>query len=282
MSTSVVTVWYRAPEILLGDTRYGYPIDIWAAGCILGELFNGAPIFRGKKESQLDVIVAQCGMIDEKVWPGVEDLPEYKDFKKRFDGFSPLPQNVLGEIYADYSSQGARNLLARLLELNPVKRPSAEMALEDEWFANDPKPQRINVDLLLGKGGRSESVVGKVGGNGSGISGISIGGGCGSSQNAVSISVGAEPLGKKRLISYDRNSDPKRPHTSSYAGSDYSSSNITSTSISGSSSSRKSSSLKLAHHYGGSSSSNNNSGCGGNGSSSYRSSGSGYHSHHRK
>lgn len=281
MSTSVVTVWYRAPEILLGDTRYGYPIDIWAAGCILGELFNGAPIFRGKKESQLDVIVAQCGMIDEKVWPGVEDLPEYKDFKKRFDGFSPLPQNVLGEIYADYSSQGARNLLARLLELNPVKRPSAEMALEDEWFANDPKPQRINVDLLLGKSGRSESVVGKVGGNGSGISGISIGGGCGSSQNAVSISVGAEPLGKKRLISYDRNSDPKRPHTSSYAGSDYSSSNITSTSISGSSS-RKSSSLKLAHHYGGSNSSNNNSGCGGNGSSSYRSSGSGYHSHHRK
>lgn len=99
MSVGVVTVWYRAPEILLGDTRYSYPIDVWAAGCVMGELFCAAPTFRGKDESQLDVIVSRCAMHDEAVWPGVSALPGYPAIRKRFEVFSPLPQDVLAEKY---------------------------------------------------------------------------------------------------------------------------------------------------------------------------------------
>lgn len=290
MSPSVVTVWYRAPEILLGDTQYDFSIDVWSAGCILGELLCGSPIFRGKKESQLDVIVSQCGMIDESVWPGVSELPEYEEFRKRFEGFAPLPQNVLREKYVGYP-QGARNLLVDLLELNPTKRPSAKKALENEWFVSlEPKPQKVNIDLLMSK----TSKIGKSPNDGVSLTGS---GGHGSSNGG-----NGESLGKKRLNSFDRNTDPKRPHTSSYGGNEYSSSSSSTLSTSSSSSSSSSSSigmtressssrksksgsgsaLKSVHHYVTGSSSNSGS-SGSSTSPSHRPSGSSsYHSHHRK
>jgi serine/threonine protein kinase len=40
--------WYRAPELLLGSARYSYPVDVWAVGCILGELLAHKPMFPGK------------------------------------------------------------------------------------------------------------------------------------------------------------------------------------------------------------------------------------------
>ena len=212
MSVGVVTVWYRAPEILLGDVRYSFPIDIWSAGCVLGELFCGAPIFRGNDESQLDVIVSKCGMLDEAVWPGVSALPGYSAFRKRFEAFSPLSPNVLAEKYAS-RLKGAFGLFCSLLALDPQKRPTAAEALEDPWFAADPKPQRlcskeapqITVTTATPSGGTATTTTATT---------------TTTTTIATKQSDGYETLGKKRQNSYDRNIDPKRPHTSSYGKSE--------------------------------------------------------------
>lgn len=50
LTSRVVTLWYRAPELLLGATEYGVAIDMWSAGCILAELFSGKPIMPGRTE----------------------------------------------------------------------------------------------------------------------------------------------------------------------------------------------------------------------------------------
>ena len=53
----VITLWYRPPELLLGEERYGPSIDMWSCGCILGELFLKRPVFPGEQEmAQLDII----------------------------------------------------------------------------------------------------------------------------------------------------------------------------------------------------------------------------------
>lgn len=50
LTSRVVTLWYRPPELLLGATRYGIAVDLWSAGCILAELYAGKPIMPGRTE----------------------------------------------------------------------------------------------------------------------------------------------------------------------------------------------------------------------------------------
>lgn len=50
LTSRVVTLWYRAPELLLGATNYGVGIDLWSAGCLLAEMFSGKPIMPGRTE----------------------------------------------------------------------------------------------------------------------------------------------------------------------------------------------------------------------------------------
>ena len=71
----VVTLWYRPPELLLGERNYGPPIDLWGAGCIMAELWTRNPIMQGNTEqNQLTLISHLCGSIAADVWPGVEKL----------------------------------------------------------------------------------------------------------------------------------------------------------------------------------------------------------------
>ncbi|CAG5092670.1 Similar to cdk9: Cyclin-dependent kinase 9 (Xenopus tropicalis) [Cotesia congregata] len=66
----VVTLWYRPPELLLGDRNYGPSIDLWGAGCILAEMWIRSPIFQGATEQkQLTLISQLCGSITPEVWP---------------------------------------------------------------------------------------------------------------------------------------------------------------------------------------------------------------------
>lgn len=46
----VATRWYRAPELLVGDTQYGPPVDVWALGCVFAELLHGNPLWPGKSD----------------------------------------------------------------------------------------------------------------------------------------------------------------------------------------------------------------------------------------
>lgn len=57
LTNRVVTLWYRAPELLLGSTDYGVGIDLWSAGCLLAEMFVGRPIMPGRTEVNLFHII---------------------------------------------------------------------------------------------------------------------------------------------------------------------------------------------------------------------------------
>jgi len=76
----VVTLWYRAPEVLLGSRHYSTAIDMWSVGCIFAEMaMQGAPLFPGDSEiDQIFKIFRILGTPNEEVWPGVSGLPDYK------------------------------------------------------------------------------------------------------------------------------------------------------------------------------------------------------------
>ena len=82
----VVTLWYRAPEILLGSTKYSCPVDIWSIGCIFAEMANKRPLFQGDSEiDQLFRIFRVLKTPTDEMWPGVSQLP---DFKVHFPAWS--------------------------------------------------------------------------------------------------------------------------------------------------------------------------------------------------
>ncbi|CAN6442564.1 unnamed protein product [Victoria cruziana] len=75
----VVTLWYRAPEILLGSRHYSTPVDVWSVGCIFAEMVNRRPLFPGDSEiDELFKIFRVLGTPTEETWPGVTSLPDYK------------------------------------------------------------------------------------------------------------------------------------------------------------------------------------------------------------
>ena len=75
----VVTLWYRAPDVLMGSRKYSTPVDLWSVGCIFGEMNSGRPLFPGTSDQdQLDKIFKALGTPTDETWPTMVDLPEYK------------------------------------------------------------------------------------------------------------------------------------------------------------------------------------------------------------
>lgn len=129
-SEEVVTLWYRAPEILLGSMDYCTPIDIWAIGCIFAEMVTKRPLFAGDSElDQLYRIFRILGTPNEDVWPGVTKL---RDYKSTFPNWPNNPiQNVVSGLALD--SLGL-DLLGRMLKYDPNARISAKAALQHPYF----------------------------------------------------------------------------------------------------------------------------------------------------
>lgn len=74
----VVTLWYRAPELLLGITEYSTPVDMWSVGCIFAEIVTKRPLFDGDSEiDQIKKIFRLMGTPNDSIWPGVESLPGF-------------------------------------------------------------------------------------------------------------------------------------------------------------------------------------------------------------
>ncbi|XP_059050735.1 serine/threonine-protein kinase ICK [Achroia grisella] len=126
----VSTRWYRAPEVLLHDTRYGAPIDLWALGCIAAELYTCRPLFPGNSEiDQLHKICAVLGTPDRDEWPEGYALADALRF--RF----PTCTGVAMSRVVPSASPPALALLTALLRYPPRDRPTAPQALRFPYFA---------------------------------------------------------------------------------------------------------------------------------------------------
>lgn len=138
-SLNVVTLWYRAPEILLGDREYTNQIDLWSVGCIMGEFWKREPIMRGTNEyNQLELISKLCGTIDAKVWPNVTNLKHYQSIKVP-GPFQRCTRTFLKNAMPD---EDANNFFDSLMQYDPEKRLNAWNALNDNFFYSDPLPMQ--------------------------------------------------------------------------------------------------------------------------------------------
>jgi cyclin-dependent kinase len=129
----VVTLWYRAPDILMGSRKYSTPVDIWSVGCIFGEMVTGRPLFPGSSEQdQLQRIFKLLGtpVIDQ--WPEMAELPEYKP------DFPVYPRKDLKSVIQNLDDAGL-DLLSKMIQYNPNDRISAAAAMSHPFF-NDLSP----------------------------------------------------------------------------------------------------------------------------------------------
>lgn len=80
LTLQVITLWYRPPEILMGQREYTAAVDIWSIGCIYAELLQGKALFAGLCEiDQLFQIFQIMGTPNAQMWPGFEELPYYQE-----------------------------------------------------------------------------------------------------------------------------------------------------------------------------------------------------------
>ncbi|TVU03357.1 hypothetical protein EJB05_51119 [Eragrostis curvula] len=132
MTSRVVTLWYRPPELLLGATDYGVGVDLWSAGCILAELLAGKPIMPGRTEvEQLHKIFKLCGSPTEEYWKKSK-LPHATIFKPQ----QPYKRRI-ADTFKDFP-QSALRLIETLLAIDPADRLTATSALESDFFSTEP------------------------------------------------------------------------------------------------------------------------------------------------
>jgi len=121
----VVTRWYRAPELLLGATRYNNRIDMWSVGCVLVDMMHGYPLYKGDDEAhQIQLIIQSLGI---PKYQGVDKLPSWKKYCEESPSSSsttetiPLPTHPVPQI---------NYLIKNLFILDPDERLSARDAVK--------------------------------------------------------------------------------------------------------------------------------------------------------
>jgi len=121
----VITLWYRAPEILLGVQKYGPEVDIWSAGCIVAEMATCYPTFPGDSEiGTIFKILKLLGSPTEESWPGFSKL-EY--WKESFPKWPPSGLEPIRAMRPELGETGI-DLLKHLLDMNPQQRLSSRRA----------------------------------------------------------------------------------------------------------------------------------------------------------
>ena len=137
LTHEILTLWYRAPEILLGQREYSTPIDIWSIGLIFYEMAHRKPLFAGDCEiDQIFKIFQMYGTPTEKTWPGITKLPEFKLNFPQFKGKGIQSYNTL----IDHVGV---DLLEKMIQLDPCKRISAKQALNHPFFDDLDKSQFV-------------------------------------------------------------------------------------------------------------------------------------------
>jgi len=154
----VATRWYRAPEILLKSTNYNSPVDIFALGCIMAELYTLSPLFRGTSDTdQLYKICSILGTPSQNSWPEGHKLATQMGFN--FPQFAPVQLNTI----IPNASEEALQLISDMLKYDGQKRPSAQQVLQHPYFMSYVHieraitPQMEGSPLLIGGGSRDVS-----------------------------------------------------------------------------------------------------------------------------
>ncbi|KAJ6695274.1 CELL DIVISION PROTEIN KINASE [Salix koriyanagi] len=146
----VVTIWYRAPELLLGAKHYTSAIDMWAVGCIFAALLTLKPLFQGAEAKstpnpfqlhQLDKIFKVLGHPTLEKWPTLASLPHWHNDVEHIQGHKY--ENTGLHSVVPLPPKGAPfDLLSKMLEYDPQKRITAAKALEHDYFRSEPLPGR--------------------------------------------------------------------------------------------------------------------------------------------
>jgi len=146
----VVTLWYRAPDVLMGSRKYSTPVDIWSVGCIFAEMVNGRPLFPGNADSdQLIRIFKILGTPNAASWPSINELPDWKeDYPEHLKvGWATVVPNL--------EASGVE-LLEKMLQFDPNSRVQGKAAMESEYFRDVPAAIKnmVNDAAPQGRGGR--------------------------------------------------------------------------------------------------------------------------------
>lgn len=145
LTALVVTLWYRAPELLLGARTYGRAVDMWSVGCIFGELLTREPLLQGKNEAdELARIFDLCGVPTDTTWPGFRRLPNARALRLPPLSSQHHQQSTTTAIRGKFPllTTAGCSLLASLLSLDPDKRPTADEMLDHEYFRQDPRAKQ--------------------------------------------------------------------------------------------------------------------------------------------
>jgi cyclin-dependent kinase 8/11 len=165
----VVTIWYRAPELLLGSRHYTPAVDLWAVGCIFAELLSLRPIFKGEEakmdskktvpfqRNQMQKIIDILGMPTKEKWPGLVSQPEYSHLQNmvatpsaynsasNLEGKTGLQAwywntlNMNNTAGAEGQGEEGYKLLSALLDYDPTRRLTAREALDHPYFSTGEK-----------------------------------------------------------------------------------------------------------------------------------------------
>lgn len=132
----VVTLWYRAPELLLSGKEYSTPVDMWSVGCIFAELLRMEALFPGKSEiDQLNRIFKELGTPSDRIWPGYSKLPMVQKIP-----FAHYPVNNLRQRFSLSLSDLGIEMLNKFLTYDPLQRITADDALKHSYFTEAPLP----------------------------------------------------------------------------------------------------------------------------------------------
>ncbi|KAL1593684.1 serine/threonine protein kinase, CMGC, CDC2/CDK subfamily [Paraconiothyrium brasiliense] len=138
----VITIWYRSPELLLGETQYGPAVDIWSAACVLVEIFTKHAIFPGDggEINQLDKIYNVLGTPTVQEWPGITEMQWFELLRP-----TERKRSTFEEKYKDRVTEAAFELLSAMFVFDPAQRPSASDVLSHAYFVTEqPAPKRAH------------------------------------------------------------------------------------------------------------------------------------------
>jgi len=144
----IVTLWYRAPEVLLGGSHYSTPVDMWSVGTIFAELARKQPLFPGDSElQQLLHIFKLLGTPGEGVWPGVTRLRDWHEFPQ-------WKQQDLHKVIPQLDKDGI-DLLQKMLVYDPARRIHATDALDHPYFDSLDKSRYAKIEAQFEKENRA-------------------------------------------------------------------------------------------------------------------------------